>query len=59
MVGEIVAESSIAPHEPLGFVARIDHQYAVLSEAKSNRFGLLPTVAEHWLEIKDLQVERG
>ena len=53
-----MAGSSIAPHEPLGFIAWIDRQYAVLSEAKGIRFGLLPTVAKHWLEIKDLRVER-
>ncbi len=56
--GEVVADSSIAPHGPLGFVAWIDNQYAVLSETKGIRFGLLPTVAEQWLEIQDLRVER-
>ena len=57
--GEIVAESSIVPHGPLGFVVWIDNQYAVLSEAKGIRFGLLPTGQEYSLEIQDLQVERG
>ena len=57
--GNVVAESSIAPHGPLGFVAWIDNQYAVLSETEGIRFGLLPTEVEHWLEIQDLRVERG
>lgn len=57
--GEIVAETGIVPHAPLGFVAWIDNQYAVLSAAKGIRFGLLPTAEEHWLEIQDLHVERG
>lgn len=57
--GEIVSESSIVPHGPLGFVVWIDNQYAVLSEAKGIRFGLLPTEQEYSLEIQDLQVERG
>ena len=56
--GQIVAESGIAPHGPLGFVAWIDNQYAVLSETKGIRFGLLPTKVEHWLEIQDLRAER-
>ena len=56
--GQVVAESSIVPHEPLGFVAWIDNQYAVLSEARGLSFGLLRTEAEHWLEIQDLRVER-
>ena len=57
--GEIVAETSIVPHGPLGFVVWIDNQYAVLSEANGIRFGLLPTEYEYSLEIQDLQVERG
>ncbi len=57
--GEIVAETSIVPHGPLGFVTWIDNQYAVLSEAKGIRFGLLPTEQEYSLEIQDLKVERG
>lgn len=57
--GEMVAETSIVPHGPLGFVAWIDNQYAVLSEAKGIRFGLLPTKEEYSLEIQDLQIERG
>ncbi len=57
--GEIVAETNIVPHGPLGFVAWIDNQYAVLSEAKGIRFGLLPTTEEYSLEIQGLEVKRG
>ncbi len=57
--GEIVAETDIVPHGPLGFVTWIDNQYAVLSEAKGIRFGLLPINEEYSLEILDLQVERA
>jgi len=56
---EIVAETDIVPHGPLGFVMWIDNQYAVLSEKSGIRFGLLPTDEEYWLEIQDLQVRRG
>ncbi|MFQ5942002.1 MAG: hypothetical protein ACE5JF_00440 [Anaerolineales bacterium] len=56
--GEVVAKSGAAPHPPLGFVAWIDNQYAVFSETKGIRFGLLPTYADHWLEIQDLHIER-
>ena len=56
--GEIAASSSVVPHAPLGFVAWIDNQYAVLSAAKGIRFGLLPTNEEYWLELNDLVVEQ-
>jgi len=57
--GETVAESSNPPHPPLGFVVWIDNQYAVLSEERGIRFGLLPTDEEYGLEIQDLRVKRG
>jgi hypothetical protein len=57
--GGIVAESNTVPHGPLGFVVWIDNQYAVLSEKRGIRFGLLPTDEEYGLEIEDLQVKRG
>ena len=56
---EVVAETNIVPHGPLGFVVWIDNQYAVLSEKRGIRFGLLPTDEEYGLEIQDLQVKRG
>jgi hypothetical protein len=57
--GEIVSETNIVPHGPLGFVVWIDNQYAVLSEKRGIRFGLLPTDEEYGLDIQDLQVKRG
>ena len=57
--GEVVAETDIVPHGPLGFVAWIDNQYAVLSVANGIRFGLLPTTEEYSLEIQGLEVTRG
>jgi hypothetical protein len=57
--GVTVAETSVVPHAPLGFVVWIDNQYAVLSEDKGIRFGLLPTDAEYWLEIEDMRIKRG
>ncbi len=56
--GTVVAEVSVVPHAPLGFVVWIDNQYAVLSEDKGIRFGLLPTNTEYWLEFQDLHLER-
>jgi len=57
--GDLVAETNVVPYGPLGFVVWIDNQYAVLSEAKGIRFGLLPTEQEYSLEIQDLEVEHG
>lgn len=57
--GEVVAETDIVPHGPLGFVAWIDNQYAVLSVANGIRFGLLPTTEEYSLEIQGLELTRG
>ncbi len=51
-----VLDSSVAPRGPLGFVAWIDNQFAVLSERAGIRFGVVPTTAPAWLEIADLEI---
>lgn len=57
--GITVSETTVIPHGPLGFVAWIDNQYAVLSAQKGIRFGLLQTDTETSLEIAELKVELG
>jgi len=54
--GLVVLDSPVAPRGPLGFVAWIDNQYAVLSERTGIRFGIVPTTAPAWLEIDDLVI---
>ncbi len=57
--GRTVLESDVTPRGPLGFVAWIDNQYAVLSERRGIRFGTLPTTSEAWLDIADLDFAPG
>jgi hypothetical protein len=57
--GELILETPIQPHAPLGFVAWIDNQYAVLSEQRGLRFGMLSTEREVSLELADLRLEGG
>lgn len=54
--GMPVLEAPVAPRGPLGFVAWIDNQFAVLSERTGIRFGVVPTTASAWLEIADLEI---
>ena len=55
--GALILETRIAPKPPLGFVAWIDNQYAVVSPHKGIRFGVVPTDEEVRLEICDLKFE--
>jgi len=54
--GVTVLDAPVAPRGPLGFVAWIDNQFAVLSERTGIRFGVVPTTAPAWLEISDLEI---
>ncbi len=54
--GVPVLDAPVAPRGPLGFVAWIDNQFAVLSERAGIRFGVVPTTAPAWLEIADLEI---
>lgn len=55
--GALILETSIGPRPPLGFVAWIDNQFAVVSPHKAIRFGVMPTDEEVSLEIRDLKIE--
>jgi hypothetical protein len=54
--GVPVLDAPVTPRGPLGFVAWIDNQFAVLSERAGIRFGVVPTTAPAWLEIADLEI---
>jgi hypothetical protein len=54
--GETVLETDRAPRGPLGFVAWIDNQYAVVTPQGKFRFGLLDAPFEQWLEVAEVEV---
>ncbi len=55
--GRVVLAAHNPPPPPLGFIAWIDNQYAVVSPEKGFGFGVLPTADAQWLEIRDLRLE--
>jgi len=54
--GQTVLQATVSPPAPLGFVAWIDNQYAIVSPTGGFRFGTLPLAEEQWLEIRGLEV---
>jgi hypothetical protein len=54
--GRTVLIAPNPPPGPLGFVAWIDNQYAILSPERGIRFGVLPCSERQWLEITDLDI---
>jgi len=55
--GRRVLRTDLELPGPLGFVAWIDNQYAVLAPEKGVRFGLIPLYAAQSLEIEGLEVK--
>ncbi len=56
--GGIVLETDRSPRGPLGFVAWIDNQYAVVTPQGRFAFGLLDAPFEEWVEVSGLSVKR-
>ncbi len=56
--GALVLETDRSPRGPLGFVAWIDNQCAVVTPQGNFRFGLLDTSLEQWMEIAEVNVTR-
>ncbi len=52
----LVLETDRAPRGPLGFVAWIDNQFAVVTPTGRIRFGLLDSDQPQWLEIKETRL---
>jgi len=55
--GKPILETDRSPRGPLGFVAWIDNQYAVVTPQGQFGFGLLDVVDEQWLEIADVRID--
>ena len=54
----LVLETDRAPRGPLGFVAWIDNQFAVVTPTGRIRFGLLDSDQPQWLEIKETKLSQ-
>ncbi|GAB4573506.1 MAG: hypothetical protein Kow0077_16090 [Anaerolineae bacterium] len=54
--GETVIETERSPRGPLGFVAWIDNQYAVVTPQGRFAWGIAPTAAQ-WLALSALEIE--
>lgn len=52
----LVLQTPRAPRPPLGFVAWVDNQYAVITPQGDLRFGVVPIRQAQWLEIADLAI---
>lgn len=54
----LVLEAEASLRGPLGFVAWIDNQYAVVTPRGDLKFGLIETPVEQWIEITDVVIDR-
>ncbi len=54
---QVILETRSAPRGPLGFVAWMDNQYAIITPQGQLGFGLLPVVGRQWLAIEALRIE--
>lgn len=53
----IMLSTNRSPRGPMGFVAWIDNQYAVVTPRGKINFGLLNFNQEQWLEIEDIRIQ--
>jgi len=53
---ELVLETSVSPHPPLGLVIWIDNQYAAFTPEGKIGFGVLANPEPTWLEIKEIEI---
>jgi hypothetical protein len=53
--GNIVLQAGCAPRGPMGFVAWVDNQYAVVTPRGRFGWGLVDTPAPQWMEISDCE----
>jgi hypothetical protein len=52
----LVLATPYAPRPPLGFIAWIDNQYAIITPQGDLRFGIVPIQQTQWLEIAALSI---
>lgn len=55
--GERVHEAPCSPKGPLGFVAWIDNQYAIVTPQGRLGYGYLPVATEQWLALDSISIE--
>jgi hypothetical protein len=55
--GHQVHVSPCAPRGPLGFIAWMDNQYAVVTPQGRVRFGLVATSGQQWLAIDQIEIQ--
>ena len=55
--GEVVHESPYSPRGPLGFIAWIDNQYAIVTPQGHIGFGLLPLTTSQTLQLETVRID--
>lgn len=53
----MILKTPYAPHGPLGFVAWLDNQYAVVTPQGHIKMGLVPVLERQWLALDQLSIE--
>ncbi len=54
--GELVHQTPSAPRGPLGFIAWMDNQYAVVTPQGNFRFGLVAIEHQQWLALDHIEI---
>lgn len=54
--GQQVFEAPYSPRPPLGFIAWIDNQYAIITPQGNLSFGVVEVTGEQWLKLESLQL---
>ena len=55
--GQTVHRASTSPRGPLGFIAWMDNQYAIVTPQGRIRFGVQPVIREQWLALDEVAIE--
>jgi hypothetical protein len=55
--GQQIHVSPCAPRGPLGFIAWMDNQYAVVTPQGRFRFGLVATTGQQWLALDQVEIQ--
>jgi len=55
--GQVVHEAPVAPRGPLGFIAWMDNQHAIVTPQGRIRFGVTPVAREQWLALDEVAIE--
>lgn len=55
--GQIVHAATTTPRGPLGFIAWMDNQYAIITPQGKIGFGVTPILREQWLALDEIAIE--